>query len=140
MMQNNPKQKKNGFDPFLLSLLTENKMDPMLSLMMTTNKDMSKMGPLLPLFFTGKTNKDPLLMQMLMTQQALPGWVLTVCFFFKISLKNYPFEIIEKVSRMVNLKRDRQKIRNSKFATYASNDVEFVRLRWIKVYMQSRPS
>ena len=88
MMQNNPKQKKSGFDPFLLSLLTENKMDPMLSLMMTTNKDMSKMGPLLPLFFTGKTNKDPLLMQMLMTQQALPGWVLIVCFFIKISLKN----------------------------------------------------
>ena len=87
MMQNNPKQKKSGFDPFLLSLLTENKMDPMLSLMMTTNKDMSKMGPLLPLFFTGKTNKDPLLMQMLMTQQALPGWVLTFCFSFKISLK-----------------------------------------------------
>ena len=75
MMQSNPKQKKEGgFDPFLLSLLTENKMDPMMSLMMTTNNDMSKMGPLLPLFFTGKTDKDPLLMQMLMTQQALPVW------------------------------------------------------------------
>ena len=60
MMNNNPNRKKSSnFDPFMLSLLSENKeMDPMLSMMMMNNKDMSKMGPLLPLFFSGKTKKE----------------------------------------------------------------------------------
>lgn len=75
-MNNNPNRKKaDNFDPFMLSLLTENQnqMDPMLSMMMMNNKDMSQMGPLLPLFFAGKTKKDPLLMTMLMSQQANPS-------------------------------------------------------------------
>ena len=47
-------------------------MNPMMLQMMMNNK-MSVMGPLLPLFMTGKTAEDPLLMMMLMAQKANPN-------------------------------------------------------------------
>ena len=46
-------------------------MNPMMLQMMMNNK-MSDMGPLMPLFMTGKTAEDPLLMMMLMAQKADP--------------------------------------------------------------------
>ena len=39
---------------------------------MMMNNKMSDMGPLMPLFMTGKTAEDPLLMMMLMAQKANP--------------------------------------------------------------------
>ena len=76
MMKNSPTQKgkKSSFDPFMMSLLSGTKgMDPLMSMMMMQNKDVKDMGPLLPLFFAGKTNQDPLLMTMLLSQQANPN-------------------------------------------------------------------
>ena len=95
MMQN--KGGKQSFDPFMFSLMTEQSqvrqysevivltfdlcltgwylkgggMNPMMLQMMMNNK-MSDMGPLMPLFMTGKTAEDPLLMMMLMAQKADP--------------------------------------------------------------------
>ena len=67
-MMNANSEKKSGFDPFVLSLLTDqpgSSINPMM-LSMLTNGKMNDLGPLLPLFMTGKTNEDPLLMMLLM--------------------------------------------------------------------------
>ena len=60
---------KQGFDPFVLSLLTDQQkqpsMNPMMMNLLTSGKG-GEIGPLMPLFMTGKTDEDPLLMMLLM--------------------------------------------------------------------------
>ena len=61
-------------NPFMMSLLSDNKqkMDP-LTLMMLSNPTQTKnMSPMLPLFLSGNTAKDPLMTMLLMAQQANP--------------------------------------------------------------------
>ena len=69
LMMNANSEKKSGFDPFVLSLLTDQpegqSINPMM-LSMLRNGKMNDLGPLMPLFMTGKTNEDPLLMMLLM--------------------------------------------------------------------------
>ena len=74
MMNAGNSDKKTGFDPFVLSLLTDqagSNVNPMMMQMLTNNKA-KDMGPLLPLFMTGKTNEDPLLMMLLMVKNLKP--------------------------------------------------------------------
>ena len=64
------KNKKGGpgFDPFLLSLVSDSpkqNANPMLMNMLMSGKT-NDIGPLMPLFITGKTQEDPLLMMMLL--------------------------------------------------------------------------
>lgn len=61
-------------NPFMMSLLSDNKkkMDPMTLMMLSNPSQTKNMSPMLPLFLSGNTAKDPLMTMLLMAQQANP--------------------------------------------------------------------
>ena len=77
-MMNANSEKQSGFDPFVLSLMLEQpggQINPMMLQMMMGNK-MGDMGPLLPLFNVGMTEKDPLIMMLMMVN---PNFLYPTC-------------------------------------------------------------
>ena len=64
----------SNINPFMMSLLSDNKnkMDPMTLMMLSNPSQTKNMSPLLPLFLSGNTAKDPLMTMLLMAQQANP--------------------------------------------------------------------
>ena len=58
----------------MMSLLSDNKkkMDPMTLMMLSNPSQTKNMSPMLPLFLSGNTAKDPLMTMLLMAQQANP--------------------------------------------------------------------
>lgn len=64
----------SNINPFMMSLLSDNKnkMDPMTLMMLSNPSQTKNMSPMLPLFLSGNTAKDPLMTMLLMAQQANP--------------------------------------------------------------------